>query len=48
MPQDPHDRIAELEDELKQRDRRIKGLKAELDEARDLVQLVLCTVRRRA
>ena len=32
------DRVAELEDELKQRDRRIEKLKHELDEARDLVR----------
>ena len=32
------DRIAELEDELKQRDRRIDELKRELDDARDLIR----------
>ena len=39
MAQKPHDiRIAELEDELKQRDRRIEELKREVDEARDLIR----------
>ena len=32
------DRVAELEDELKQRDRRIADIKRELDESRDLVR----------
>lgn len=34
---DPHDRIAELEDKLKQSERRVQELKADLDKERDLV-----------
>jgi len=34
---DEQDRIAELEDTIKQRDRRIEGLRQEIDEQRDLI-----------
>jgi transposase len=37
MTTSPEDRIVKLEDDLKQRDRRIADLRQELDEARDLV-----------
>jgi len=34
----PQDRIAELEDALKEKERRLEELKADLDKANDLVQ----------
>jgi hypothetical protein len=37
MPKPKHDRVAELEDELKERDRRINDLKAEVAQLEDLV-----------
>jgi len=35
---EPQDRIAELEDEIKEKERRLQELKAELDKANDLVE----------
>ena len=37
-PKPARDRVGEMEDEIKQRDRRIEELRAEIDEQRDLIR----------